>query len=123
MTSKKQGARNRMSATPIQDECSLTAFQQMALSEYQRYTVKYRVSAKNAHITIRHSLMDWLAQPVRREKYNLEVMPAHEQAALIDAIVDFLQKKRTTKALITKAVNKNNVLREADKARQNLFEF
>ena len=102
---------------------TLTPFQKKVLAAYQKYSVKYRVANKNAHVTIRKGFMDWLAQPVRREAYDLEIMPVHEQVALIDSIVDHLQARRTEKATDTRTKTKKYTAKIANKARQTSFEL
>lgn len=96
----------------------LTAFQERVLRDYQRSTVKFRVGKKNVRGNLRANLRDWLAQPTRREQYELEVMPTHEQVALIESIITYLQAKRTGKAQETRAANKKRASAAALAARQ-----
>jgi hypothetical protein len=101
----------------------LTPLQAKVLREYRKYLGKYRVANRNAHVTIRNQLRDWLAQPARREWLNLEVMPTGEQIELIDAIVDTLQGKRTRKAAGTRASNAKLEQEAVQKARQGTLDL
>lgn len=96
---------------------TLTPAQERVLRLYQSYLKKfarYKVANKNAHLTIRKGLMDWLALPSQREVFALEVMPVHEQAEMIDAIVQHLQAKRTSKSNGTRAANKKRAAKVAN---------
>jgi hypothetical protein len=80
----------------------LLTLAEKVLKEYRKSTSKYRVRNKNAYRTIRKSLLDWLAQPVRREQFRLEDMDIHEQIRVIDYVIDALQNKRNAKARETR---------------------
>jgi hypothetical protein len=102
---------------------TLTPLQKKILVDYQKSTRKYRVHNKNAHLTIRKGLLDWLAQPVRRERYKLEEMEPHEQVAIIDGIVAYMQDKRTKKSAETRAATKEQEKIDAKKNQQTTFGF
>ena len=105
---------------------SLTTTQARVLRLYQSYRKKYaryKVANKNAHLTIRKEFMDWLAQPARRDMLELEVMPVHDQAEMIDVIVQHLQEKRTAKSNDTRVTNRKLAAKVADTARQQSLDL
>lgn len=105
---------------------TLTPFQARVLRMYQSYrkrNARYKVANRNAHLTIRKELMDWLAQDLQRETFALEVTPVGELAEMIDVVVEHLQGKRTAKANDTRASNQKRARELADEARQQSFDL
>lgn len=108
------------------EEETLTPFQARVLRMYRLYrkrSARFKVANRNAHLTIRMELMDWLAQDLQRETFALEVTPVAEQAEMIDVIVEILQGKRTDKSNETRASNLTRAQKLAKEARQQSFDL
>ena len=102
----------------------MTTLEQRVLRDYQRSKMqRYKVAEKNAHVTIRASLLNWLAQPVMRESYKIEDLPFHDQVDLVEKLVKHLQTKRNKKAKETRTDKKALAQLELNQVRQGSFEL
>jgi hypothetical protein len=88
-------------------ENQLSPFHQRVLQGYKcRRKPRGRIHDKNAHVTIRTSVLHWLARDDIQESYRLDELTVSETVALIDVIVAHDQTIRTKKTQDTIEGNK-----------------
>ncbi len=88
-------------------ENNLSPFQERVLRGYKsRRKPRGRIHDKNAHVTIRVIVLDWLARKDIQEIFKLDELETHETIALVDLLVEHDQKIRNIKTRNTIEVNK-----------------
>jgi hypothetical protein len=104
---------------PSEKTLPLTTFQERVLREYKRRRKpRGRIHDKNAHVTIRTSVCDWLARKDIWDLYKLAELDVAEIVALVDLITLDEQIKRNKKVRETIKKNKKRDAKMENEARQ-----